>query len=99
METINYIGLLCLTFLFTEGAGPVQFVKKLVGIHQDQEPKPLYKKVLQELVNCNLCSGFWLGFIYYWSLPNTLLMACITSIGAELFARAYKELLSKFKSL
>lgn len=91
METIKFIGLLCFTFLFTEGAAPVQFIKKLLEIHNVSEPKPLYKKVIQGLVNCNMCSGFWIGLIYYWAMgyDSYFLLACEVSLASELFAGWY----------
>jgi type III secretory pathway component EscU len=94
MDTINFIALLSLTWLFTEGATPVQFLKKLFNVHADAETAKLSltKKVVQGLINCALCSGFWIGLIYY----QNLLMACLVSVGAELFARAIKLIFSKY---
>lgn len=96
MEAIKFLGLLSLTWLFTEGAGPVQFIKKLLEVHNLSEPRSLVKKVLRELVNCALCSGFWIGLIFYWFYPNPLLMASVTSVAAELFARLINHVFSNY---
>lgn len=89
METIKFLGLLCATWLFTEGAGPIQFLKRLLEIRANDTPKSLFKQVVRELVNCALCSGFWIGLIFYSfsGYEHWILMACLTSVAAELFAR------------
>lgn len=100
METIKFIGLLCLTWLFTEGSAPIQFLKKIIKVNKEAETHkiPLWKQVTQALVNCSLCSGFWIGLVYYWATghPNFILMACITSVGAELFARIINHIFSNY---
>lgn len=98
MEAIKFIGLLSLTWLFTEGAGPVQFLKKMINVHAEAETErlELWKKVTQALVNCAMCSGFWIGLVFYWSTPNSALMACNVSVAAELFARALNHVLNNY---
>lgn len=98
METVKFIGLLAFTWLFTQGAAPVQFIKKLLNIHRDSTPKDLTRQVIRELVNCSLCTGFWLGFIFYAITGHDypILMGCLVSIAAEIFSRLINLIFSKF---
>ena len=97
METIKFIGILAATWLFTQGAAPVQFLKKLAGIHNINEPKSLVKKVLRGLVNCSLCMGFWIGTAYYFlsGHSNWFLWGCLVSVAAELFTRILNTLFNR----
>ena len=86
METINFIGLLCLTWLITTGAAPIQFVKEFLGVHEN--PKGLFKTIISELINCDLCLGFWIGLAFY----QNILIACIFSLSCEIFGRILAKL-------
>lgn len=94
MEAISFIGLLSLTHLFVEGAAPVQYLKRLANIHNDQKPETLTKQVIQALVNCAMCSGFWFGLFFYLFTGHDhfFLAACTTAIAAELFTRLIRFL-------
>ena len=83
MEIINFIGILSLTWLFTTGASVIQFAKNFLTIGNLSSPKGLTLTLIQKLINCSMCSGFWIGLIYY----QNFLLACIVSISAELFQR------------
>lgn len=98
METIKFLGLLCATWLFTEGAGPVQFAKRLLDIRAADQPKSLTKQIIRELVNCALCSGFWFGNLYYGisGYQHWFLMGCLTSVAAELFARIINHIFNNY---
>lgn len=98
METIKFLGLLCATWLFTEGAGPVQFIKGLMEIRANDQPKSLTKQVVRELVNCALCSGFWIGLLFYGfsGYQHWILFACLTSVAAELFARLINHIFNNY---
>ncbi len=91
MEVINFIGILSITWLFATGAGSVKFFKNLFDIGPLSQPKQLWKQVAQELVNCSMCSGFWIGLAYY----QSFILACIVSISAELFTRLLRLIMSK----
>jgi hypothetical protein len=96
MEVVKFLGLLALTWLFVEGSQPVQFIKKLSGLHPDSPSKDLTRRVLTKLFNCALCSGFWIGLIYYaWTGGPFILMACLVSICAEIFARILNLLFNR----
>lgn len=86
MYTINFIGLLCLTWLITTGASPIQFIKEFLGITEDA--KPLFKRIIAKLVNCDLCLGFWIGLIFY----QNILIACVFSLSCEIFGRILAKL-------
>ena len=83
METIKFIGILCATWLFVVGAKPIAFIKDQLKLGNLDEPKPIIMKAIRSLINCSMCSGFWIGLAYY----QDFLMACIVSIAAEIFAR------------
>ena len=91
MEVINFIGILSVTWLWVEGAASIQFIKNFMGIGQSSTPKNLILTVIQKLVNCSMCSGFWIGLAYY----QNFLMACCVSISAELFQRLIKQILNR----
>lgn len=85
-STIYGLGLLCLTWLFVKGSEPLQFLKKLVNLHNDTPLRNVWMIVLRKLVNCSLCSGFWIGLIYY----QNILSASLFAICAEVFDRLLK---------
>jgi hypothetical protein len=92
MEAINFMGLLALTWLFVEGSAAVQFIKKLLNIHPESNSRSLIVQVIVKLVSCELCSGGWIGLIYY----QNLLLACVVSVAAELFARLLNHILNNY---
>jgi hypothetical protein len=89
-QVLTFIGLLCAVCLSVEWAGSIQFIKEQLNIAQESNPKNLALKVIRELVNCCLCSGFWFGVVFYYFQPNKIpliLMGCLTSVGSETFYR------------
>ena len=98
MEAIKFIGLLAFTWLFVKGASPVQFIKKVLNVHQDSKPRKLYLQIIQKLVNCPLCSGFWIGLAYYLWQGNEspVLMACLIAYAAHLFYLIDDNVINRF---
>lgn len=91
MEVINFIGILSITWLWAKGADSIQFLKNFAGIGNMSQPKKLWLQITQKLVNCSMCSGFWIGLIYY----HSFIIACIVSISAEIFTRLLNLTFSK----
>ena len=91
METINFIGILTLTWLFTTGASAVQFTKNILTIGNESNPKGLMLSVIRKLINCSMCSGFWIGLAFY----QNFLMACIVSVAAEIYTRLLNVLFNR----
>lgn len=89
MEAINFIGLIILVWLFVDGAAPVRFIKEQLNIHNDTKSTNTWILLLSKLINCAMCSGFWIGLVYYWSFE----MAAIVSLTSELFYRFISKLL------
>ena len=87
MEIVKLLGLLSLTWLFVEGSKPTQYIKSVLGIDNEAEPKDIYRLVAQGLFNCCLCTGFWVGLIAY----QNLYMAGIVSILSETLSRILKK--------
>jgi len=80
MIMINLIlGLAALSYLFAVGAEPVQWVKTWFHVGPDSEYENKVQWFFLKLLNCPLCSGFWIGLI----CTNDLLLAGIISILAE----------------
>lgn len=87
MEAMIYTGLLAVTWLFVAGAGSIQFIKGLLKIDNEAKPKKLWHQLLRELVNCSMCTGFWVGLFYYGinGYDHYFLIACLVSIGSIIF--------------
>lgn len=81
MDWINYLGLLAMVWGIVTGFGSVQFVKEFV--YEKVNGKKWCWLLIKELFDCCLCLGFWVGLIYYQSLP----MACLFSVSSETFNR------------
>lgn len=91
MEVLKFFGLLSLIWYFVEGAKPIQFLKKILKVHPDSKPKDLTRQIIAKLLSCALCSGFWIGILYYFELiPTFLLIACLVGVCAEVFYRILK---------
>lgn len=88
MEIIKFISVLALTWLFVEGAASVKFFKDLANIGPDSNPSKTWLMVAKALVNCGMCSGFWIGLIVY----HDIYMASLTSVCADLFGRFINKL-------
>ena len=88
MEIIYFISLLCLTYLFTEGAEPIQWIKSFFKVSNDSEYINSYQWFFLKLFNCNMCFGFYVGLIYY----NDLLLGCLVSIASEIFGRVFDRI-------
>jgi len=89
MEFINFIGLIVLVWMFVDGAGPVQFIKEQLNVHNDTKSSKVVILLISKLINCALCSGFWIGLLYYQSLE----LAAIVSVTSEIFYRFITKLL------
>lgn len=86
MEIIfNIIGISCLTYLLVNSE-PMILLKRFIGFKEEKYME--YNKIKQfiyRLINCCLCSGFWVGLI----MTQSLLIAATISIVSEII---YKNL-------
>lgn len=86
MEIIfNIIGISCLTYLLVNSE-PMILLKRFIGFKEEKYME--YNKIKQfiyRLINCCLCSGFWVGLI----MTHSLLIAATISIVSEII---YKNL-------
>lgn len=80
---INIIGLACAAFLFASGAEPIQQIKAFFNLDNDAEFKNHIQYFFVKLLNCSLCSGFWIGIIF----THSILLASIISVLAEFITR------------
>ena len=88
MSILYFLGLCCLSFLFTEGAEPIQWLKSKVHLSNDSDYKNKFQWFFLELLNCNLCFAFWVGIFYY----HHLLLACLLSVCAEVLSRILNKI-------
>ena len=93
MEVVYFIGVLSCVWLFVTGAESIDFIKEVLKIHSATKTNNTVLKVISKLVNCCLCSGFWIGLVYYQSFE----MACLVSVSSEVFARLLNKFLTKWQ--
>ena len=93
MEIVYFIGILACVWLFVTGADSVDFIKEIFKVHSGTKTNNVVLKVISKLVNCCLCSGFWIGLVYYHSFE----MACLVSVSSEVFSRLIKRFLNKWQ--
>jgi len=89
IKFLNFLGLIILIWLFVEGAAPIQWLKRQLKVDNYSKTDNVILLLILKLVNCSLCSGFWIGLIYY----QNILYACIVAFCAEVFSRITKKLL------
>ena len=85
---INFIGLCSLIHLFTSAAEPIQDIKAWYNLDTNAEYKNPYQWFFVKLLNCNMCTGFWVGLFFYHTLP----LAAITSLTSEALGRIISKL-------
>jgi hypothetical protein len=88
---MQYLGIIAITLLIVEFAEPIEWIKKFFGVSNDSEPKILIKQVLQKLVNCALCVGFWVALICTFNLYE----AAVLSFASELSYRIVKQIFNR----
>lgn len=93
MEVINFIGLLCCVWLFVDGAASIDFIKEVLKVHKTTKTNNIVLKVISKLVNCCLCSGFWIGLVYY----QSFVMGCLVSVSSEVMSRLISKFLQKWQ--
>lgn len=75
-EFVRFSGIICLVYLFVT-AQPIYWIKEKLFI----------KGVLRELLDCCMCSGFWIGLIFY----QDVLSACLVSVFSEGLYRVFNK--------
>lgn len=73
------------SFLFAVGAEPIQNIKRFFKLDNDAYIKNKYHHFFVKLLNCSLCSGFWIGLI----LTQNILLACLISVLAGLIEKLF----------
>jgi hypothetical protein len=88
---VKFIGVIGITLMVVQYAEPIQWIKKHYGLTLDvNNDKKIYKKLLQKLLNCAFCLGFWVGLAFYWDLY----WAVVISFSAELTYLIWKKITS-----
>lgn len=77
------IALASISFLFAEGAEPIQNIKQFFNIHSDAEFKNKYQYFFIKLLNCSLCCGFWIGLFF----THSIFLAAIVSVLSEYISK------------
>ena len=90
MEVIKYIGVIGIVLMIVEYASPIQWLKIHFKVDQGAKLRDnqLVRKILQGLLNCALCFGFWAGLGFY----QNLYWAVIISFSSEIVYRVYSKL-------
>jgi hypothetical protein len=90
MDTLKYLGVIGLVLMVVEYATPIQWVKVHFKVDQGAKLKDnqLIRKLLQGMLNCALCFGFWAGLGFY----QDLYWAVIISFSSEIVYRLYSKL-------
>ncbi len=84
---VKFIGVILITLLFVEYAAPIQFIKRFFNVWTLDSPKETYKQVIQKLVGCAMCSGFWIGLAFYQSLYWAAIIAFCSEILNNILKR------------
>jgi hypothetical protein len=69
----------CVAYIIAR-AEVFQKIKRPLGIDDNAMPYTWYAKIAQELLNCSLCVGFWVGII----MTQVVWQAAIVSVVAEI---------------
>lgn len=86
---IEILGLAILCWMFAEGFEPIQVLKKSFCEFDLSDPT-YWTGLLHwiiKAINCSLCTGFWVGLIYFENIFN----AAIISVLAESISRLNKN--------
>lgn len=79
MLTAKFIGLIAIIYLFME-AEPIEWIKKFLLVSNQTKALKEWHMALITLVNCSLCTGFWVGLFFY----HDIYLAATLSFSAEL---------------
>jgi len=85
---LTFIGIMCLNSLLVNDT-PIMILRDKLGLLEMKDNTPIRNRFI-ELISCAMCSGFWVGFIYFIinePFQISLLYAAIVSIGAEFINR------------
>lgn len=86
---VKLIGVIGIVLMAVEYAKPIQWLKIYYKVdHGSDNKKDLKRQIIQGLVNCCLCLGFWIGLTFYLDLY----MAVIVSFASEIAYRLYNKL-------
>lgn len=80
---ITFLSLCCFVFLFAVGAEPIQDIKTKFSVGPLDEYMSPIQWFITKMLNCSLCSGFWIGLIFY----QSILLACLVSVTSEILTR------------
>ena len=87
MDLIKYFGVIGIVLMCVEYAQPLKWVKTYFRIDQDATLKDSewQRKILQGMVNCCLCLGFWIGLTFYLNLYWAVIIAFSSELAYMIF--------------
>lgn len=89
---INYlqiIGLICIAILWVY-AEPTVELRRLLGFDEaDYKKYSAFKQAVHRLMNCVMCSAFWIAL----PITGSFYMAAIISVAAEILTRIMAKLI------
>jgi len=95
METIKYLGVIGLVLMIIEYAAPIEWIKVYFNISESSNPKQLYKQIIRKGINCALCTGTWIGAIFYLDLYWAMVIAFSSEIAYKLLNKLNQILFVK----
>jgi len=87
MEVITTLGVIGTVLMIVEFAQPIQWIKEYYGVDQAANSKKLYKIILQKMLGCCLCLGFWVGTIFYLNFYWGIVIAFASEITYRLYVK------------
>ena len=67
MEVIKFLGTIGTTLMIVQYAKPITWIKAYFRLTLDSKTydREIYRNILKSLLNCSLCTGFWVGLAFY----------------------------------
>jgi hypothetical protein len=88
MNLFNILSISALTFLFIHAEPSILF-KRFSGFKEENYNEySNAKRMIYRLITCSLCSGFWIGLLFTFSIQQ----AAIISLTAEIIDRLMKKI-------
>lgn len=91
MDIVKYLGVIGIVLMVVEYADPVETLKIYFNVHQGAKLKDnqMIRKIIQALLGCALCFGFWAGLGFYLDVYWAVIIAFSSEIAYRLIAKLF----------
>jgi len=88
---VKYLGVIGLVLMIVEFATPIEWLKIHFKVDMGAKLKDnqLFRKLVQGLLNCALCTGTWVGLAFYWDLYWAMIVAFSCEIAYRLIKKLF----------